>query len=35
MVQLTSSTSRKGAHAFYEALGFQASHVGFKRTLRG
>ncbi len=35
MVQLTSSTSRKGAHAFYEALGFQASHVGFKRDLRG
>ena len=35
MVQLTSSTSRKGAHAFYEALGFRASHVGFKRDLRG
>jgi GNAT superfamily N-acetyltransferase len=35
MVQLTSSTSRKGAHAFYDALGFQASHVGFKRSLRG
>jgi GNAT superfamily N-acetyltransferase len=34
MVQLTSSTSRKGAHAFYEALGFEASHVGFKRNLR-
>jgi GNAT superfamily N-acetyltransferase len=33
LVQLTSDTSRTDAHRFYERLGFEASHVGFKRTL--
>lgn len=33
MVQLTSSNTRLGAHRFYERLGFQASHVGFKLQL--
>lgn len=34
LVQLTSDRARTGAHAFYERLGFTASHVGFKRELR-
>jgi GNAT superfamily N-acetyltransferase len=29
-VQLTSHKSRTRAHAFYQRLGFEASHVGFK-----
>lgn len=33
MVQLTSDSSRKDAHRFYERLGFAASHVGFKLAL--
>ncbi|MGW8950527.1 GNAT family N-acetyltransferase [Streptomyces sp. NPDC055709] len=33
LVQLTSDVSRTDAHRFYERLGFEASHVGFKRTL--
>ncbi|MEU3300895.1 GNAT family N-acetyltransferase [Streptomyces sp. NPDC006678] len=33
VVQLTSDVSRTDAHRFYERLGFEASHVGFKRTL--
>lgn len=33
MVQLTSDVSRTDAHRFYQALGFQASHVGFKMQL--
>lgn len=33
MVQLTSDTSRKDAHRFYESLGFAASHVGMKMAL--
>ena len=33
MVQLTSDVSRTDAHRFYEALGFTASHVGFKMRL--
>jgi GNAT superfamily N-acetyltransferase len=35
LVQLTSSKSRQrdGAHRFYEALGFTASHEGFKLQL--
>lgn len=33
MVQLTSSNTRLGAHRFYERLGFEASHVGFKLGL--
>ncbi len=33
LVQLTSDQSRQSAHRFYERLGFEASHVGFKLTL--
>ncbi|TFE57186.1 GNAT family N-acetyltransferase [Streptomyces sp. ICN441] len=33
LVQLTSDVSRTDAHRFYERLGFEASHVGFKRVL--
>ncbi|GAA5048674.1 GNAT family N-acetyltransferase [Streptomyces similanensis] len=33
LVQLTSDKSRTDAHRFYERLGFEASHVGFKMTL--
>ena len=33
IVQLTSNKARDRAIAFYEALGFQASHVGFKMYL--
>lgn len=33
LVQLTSDVSRTDAHRFYERLGFEASHLGFKRTL--
>ncbi len=33
LVQLTSDTTRTDAHRFYERLGFQASHVGFKLQL--
>lgn len=33
LVQLTSSTSRTDAHRFYERLGFQQSHAGFKLAL--
>ena len=33
MVQLTSNASRVDARRFYEGLGFEASHVGFKLTL--
>ncbi|GFH38671.1 GNAT family N-acetyltransferase [Streptomyces pacificus] len=33
LVQLTSDASRTDAHHFYERLGFEASHVGFKRAL--
>ncbi|EFF91977.1 MULTISPECIES: GNAT family N-acetyltransferase [Streptomyces] len=33
LVQLTSDRSRTDAHRFYERLGFEASHVGFKLTL--
>jgi GNAT superfamily N-acetyltransferase len=32
-VQLTSNALRADAHRFYEANGFTASHVGFKRSL--
>jgi GNAT superfamily N-acetyltransferase len=32
-VQLTSNAVRADAHRFYEAHGFVASHVGFKRLL--
>ncbi|MFC9501912.1 GNAT family N-acetyltransferase, partial [Streptomyces sp. NPDC056982] len=30
LVQLTSDATRTDAHRFYERLGFEASHVGFK-----
>ena len=33
MVQLTSDKSRRDAHRFYDALGFVASHEGYKLTL--
>ncbi|WP_438854435.1 GNAT family N-acetyltransferase [Agromyces sp. M3QZ16-3] len=33
LVQLTSDARRDDAHRFYERLGFQASHVGFKQYL--
>ncbi|WP_128983722.1 GNAT family N-acetyltransferase [Streptomyces roseicoloratus] len=33
LVQLTSDVTRTDAHRFYERLGFQASHVGFKLSL--
>ena len=33
LVQLTSDKRRPGAHRFYAALGFVATHEGFKRTL--
>lgn len=33
LVQLTSDVSRIDAHRFYERLGFEASHIGFKLAL--
>ncbi|MGF3057193.1 GNAT family N-acetyltransferase [Microbacterium sp. YY-01] len=33
LVQLTSDKARPEAHAFYERLGFEASHTGFKQKL--
>ena len=33
LLQLTSDKSRTDAHRFYERLGFEATHVGFKLTL--
>ncbi|MGW7431247.1 GNAT family N-acetyltransferase [Streptomyces sp. NPDC054861] len=33
LVQLTSDATRTDAHRFYERLGFEASHLGFKRNL--
>ncbi|MEV6108927.1 GNAT family N-acetyltransferase [Streptomyces sp. NPDC051940] len=33
LVQLTSDARRTDAHRFYERLGFEASHVGFKKQL--
>ena len=33
MVQLTSDKRRVAAHGFYEALGFRASHEGYKLSL--
>ncbi|GAB3880790.1 GNAT family N-acetyltransferase [Terrabacter terrigena] len=35
LVQLTSDASRTDARRFYERLGFEASHVGFKLRLDG
>ena len=34
LVQLTSNAKRKDAHRFYERLGFQQSHLGFKMALK-
>ncbi|MCC3301992.1 GNAT family N-acetyltransferase [Arthrobacter sp. zg-Y895] len=33
LVQLTSNARRVSAHRFYSRLGFEASHLGFKRAL--
>lgn len=33
VIQLTTHRSRARAHAFYERLGFTASHIGYKRDL--
>ncbi|MGW1327730.1 N-acetyltransferase family protein [Streptomyces antibioticus] len=33
LVQLTSDSTRTDAHRFYERLGFEATHVGFKLPL--
>ncbi|MEU4267830.1 GNAT family N-acetyltransferase [Streptomyces sp. NPDC026092] len=33
LVQLTSDTTRTDAHRFYERLGFEATHLGFKMNL--
>lgn len=33
VLQLTSDRSRVDAHRFYERLGFQATHIGMKRSL--
>lgn len=33
LVQLTSDATRVDAHRFYERLGFEASHLGFKYQL--
>lgn len=33
LVQLTSDATRTDAHRFYERLGFEASHLGFKMAL--
>ncbi|WP_030615329.1 GNAT family N-acetyltransferase [Streptomyces sclerotialus] len=33
LVQLTSDATRVDAHRFYERIGFEASHLGFKRQL--
>ncbi|GAA3393413.1 GNAT family N-acetyltransferase [Streptomyces roseoviridis] len=33
LVQLTSDVTRTDAHRFYERLGFEPSHVGFKLSL--
>nr|WP_243770166.1 GNAT family N-acetyltransferase [Amycolatopsis acidicola] len=33
LIQLTSDVSRTGAHRFYEKLGFERSHAGFKLLL--
>ncbi|GAA1539847.1 GNAT family N-acetyltransferase [Streptomyces albidochromogenes] len=33
LVQLTSDATRTDAHRFYERLGFEATHVGFKMSI--
>jgi hypothetical protein len=32
-VQLTTDRSRVDAHRFYDRLGFEASHIGYKLSL--
>jgi GNAT superfamily N-acetyltransferase len=34
LVQLTTDKTRQDAHRFYEGLGFEASHIGFKKNLQ-
>ncbi|MBX2855928.1 MAG: GNAT family N-acetyltransferase [Rhodobacteraceae bacterium] len=34
LAQLTTDRQRPEAHRFYESLGFEPSHVGYKRNLR-
>jgi len=34
LIQLTMNAARTGSRAFYESLGFSASHHGFKKPLR-
>ena len=33
VVQLTTDKSRREAHTFYEKLGFESSHVGYKKDI--
>lgn len=33
LMQLTTNAAREGARAFYDRLGFTASHIGYKRNL--
>jgi GNAT superfamily N-acetyltransferase len=35
IVQLTTDKSRSDAHRFYDRLGFEPSHIGYKMELRG
>lgn len=35
MIQLTTHKSRDRAHAFYARLGYENSHLGFKKSLQG
>lgn len=35
LVQLTTDQSRSDAHRFYDRLGFQATHLGYKLSLSG
>ncbi len=32
LLQMTTNTARQDAHAFYDRLGFTASHIGYKRA---
>jgi ribosomal protein S18 acetylase RimI-like enzyme len=33
IIQLTTDKSRTRAHAFYDRLGYEASHLGYKKPL--
>ncbi|WBU61233.1 GNAT family N-acetyltransferase [Paracoccus albus] len=35
LMQLTTNASRKNAHRFYEKLGYEPSHIGYKKPLQG